>query len=102
MAEYINRNSLIANLDKFAPEQFTRLIRMLIENHPAERVSEVKYGHWVQNEKNIPKMKEFHKRGIGLSMANNSIFWTCSECGMWGTPHSKYCGECGAYMRGDK
>jgi hypothetical protein len=47
-------------------------------------------------------MKEFHKKGIGLSMANNSIFWTCSECGMWGTPHSKYCGECGAYMRGDK
>lgn len=41
MADYIDRNELIGNLDKFAPEHFTPLIRTLIEKQSAVDVEEV-------------------------------------------------------------
>lgn len=41
MAEYINRNELVGNLDKFAPEHLTPLIRTLIEKQPTADVAEV-------------------------------------------------------------
>lgn len=63
---------------------------------------EVKHGHFVRNERNIPKMKEFHERGIALSMNEKSIFYTCSECGEWISLSQKYCSECGAKMDGGK
>lgn len=56
------------------------------------------HGHWVKNKPNPDAMNNFHKKGIGLSMRKNSIFWTCSECGTWGTPYSKFCSECGTKM----
>ena len=61
---------------------------------------EVKHGKWERNERNIPKMKEFHKRGIALSMNEKSIFYTCSCCGSWGSLSQDYCGKCGAKMDG--
>ena len=67
---------------------------------PAADVEEVKHGHFVRNERNIPKMKEFHEKGFALSMNTKSIFWTCSCCGNWGTLIQKYCSECGAKMDG--
>lgn len=45
-------------------------------------------------------MRAFHNQGIGVAMAENSIYWTCSICGDWGVPHNKYCRECGAKMDG--
>ena len=69
-----------------------------IRNFPPADVVEVKHGKWKRNERNIPKMKEFHEKGIGLSMHEQSIFWTCSECGMWGHRIDKYCSNCGAKM----
>lgn len=65
---------------------------------PVADVVEVKHGHWIINERNIPKMKEFHKKGIALHMSEKSIFWACSCCGEWGSPHDKYCRVCGAIM----
>lgn len=35
-----------------------------------------------------------------MTMTENSIFWTCSICGCWGTPQYKYCPNCGAKMDG--
>ena len=46
MAEYINRNELVGNLDRFAAEHFTPLIRTLIEKQPTADVVEVKHGEW--------------------------------------------------------
>ena len=62
--------------------------------------AEVKHGKWERNERNIRKMKEFHEKGIGLAMHEQSIFWTCSECGMWGHSIHRYCSRCGAKMDG--
>lgn len=63
---------------------------------------EVKHGYWKRNERNIPKMKEFHDKGIALSMSEKSIFYTCSCCNFWGSLSQIYCSECGAKMDGVK
>ena len=63
-------------------------------------VAEVKHGEWITNKPNEKQMKDFHDMGIGKAMALQSIYWTCSECGTWGTPRYKYCPECGAKMDG--
>jgi len=39
--EYIERGALIANLERFAPEHLTRLLRDLISKQPAADVAEV-------------------------------------------------------------
>ena len=41
MAEYINRNELVENLDRFAPEHLTPLIKTLIEKQPTAEVVEI-------------------------------------------------------------
>ena len=69
---------------------------------PTADVVEVKHGEWIRNECNIEKMKEFHEKGIALSMSEKSIFYTCSYCGSWGTLTQKHCSECGAKMDGGK
>ena len=63
-------------------------------------VVEVKHGRFVKNERNIPKMREFHEKSIGMGMNEKSIFYTCSECGMWASLSQKCCSECGAKLDG--
>lgn len=99
---YINKAELVENLDRFATEHLTPLIRTLIEKQPIADVVGVKHGHFVRNERNIPKMKEFHEKGFALSMNTKSIFWTCSCCGSWASLTQKYCSECGAKMDGER
>lgn len=41
-------------------------------------------------------MKSFHDLGLGKGMSENSIFWTCSNCGMWVSLAHQYCSSCGA------
>lgn len=41
MAEYIKRESLIENLNKFAPEQYNALVDMIIRKQPVADVVEV-------------------------------------------------------------
>lgn len=65
---------------------------------PTADVAEVKHGRWIEQKPNPEVMKEFHNLKIGRAMSENSIYWTCSECGLWGTPSQKYCPYCGAKM----
>ena len=60
------------------------------------RFVELPTAHWIRHtpDKNI--MQEFHKQGIGRGMSENSIFWTCSNCGGWGNLSFNYCPSCGA------
>ena len=76
MAEYIDRNELVKNLDRFAPEHLTPLIRSLIEKQPTADVVEAKHGEWE-----------------GLE---------CSKCGHFATYANdyNYCPNCGAKMEG--
>ena len=74
-------------------------VARLLETQESD-VAEVKHGYWITNKPNEKQMKDFHDMGIGKAMALQSIYWTCSECGTWGTPRYKYCPECGAKMDG--
>ena len=88
MDEYIERESLIKNLNKFAPEHYNALINDLIMKEPAADVEPVKYGHW-----------------ICIGDIDEYIF-ECSECHEIyylneGTPKEhqyNYCPNCGAKL----
>ena len=106
---YIDADKFILTLMRLNKESQSQIetlrywaIVRLIQAEPTADVEEVKHGKWIRNERNIPKMREFHEKGIGLSMSEMSIFWTCSECGMWGHRIDKYCSECGAKMDGGR
>ena len=107
MARYIDADKLTDKLEElqFNAPVMTPVMKIynvieLVEDQPTADVAEVKHGYWKRNECNIEKMKEFHKNGIGLSMSEKSIFYTCSCCGSWGTLTQKRCSECGAKMDG--
>lgn len=81
MADYIDRNELVGNLDRFALEHLTPLLRSLIAKQPTADVVEVKHGEWVDN-------------GIQDSMLSE-----CSLCGFpCGAYTFNYCPNCGAKM----
>ena len=109
MARYIDADKVSEKLKRYlmpnvdidgtvTVEVAERYLLELINNTPTADVVEVKHGEWIRNERNIPKMREFHEKGIATSMGAKSIFYTCSCCGGWGTPIHKYCSECGAKM----
>ena len=80
------------------PRKYAIKLKAILSRNPTAEFAEVKSGHFVRNERNIPKMKEFHEKGVALSMNEKSIFYTCSECGEWISLSQKYCSECGAKM----
>lgn len=101
----IDKENLLKDLITiYAPmqEQKDILVKCIkkVNEQPTADVEEVKQGQFVRNERNIPKMKEFHKKGFALSMNEKSIFYTCSECGEWISLSQKYCSECGSKMDG--
>lgn len=57
-------------------------------------------GEWIKQRPNPEAMKAFHELGLGKGMSINSIYWTCSLCGNFGTLNHKYCPRCGARMKG--
>lgn len=95
MPEYIEREALIENLKRFAPEHFGELTEMLIMKQPAADVAPVVHGEW--EDKQNPQWKAYDIRHCGV-------------CG-WNIPKSKlrikdlhwnYCPMCGAKMDGGK
>lgn len=91
MAEYIDREVLIENLERFAWEHYNinaPLLAQLITKQPAADVVEVRRGEWVKK--------------LLFVMHNDDVFaYTCSICGKEsGTPYN-YCPHCGADMRGE-
>ena len=94
------KDSLYPTPIHLAAERIIKKLKERIAKVPTADVVEVKHGRFVKNERNIPKMREFHEKGIALGMNEKSIFYTCSECGSWGSLIQKYCGNCGAKMDG--
>lgn len=84
MNEYIEREKLIDNLNKFAPEHYNALVNQLIMKQPVADVVEVKHGEWINE---------------------GEYLYKCSLCGdkaflrLGGKP-CRYCPNCGAKMKG--
>ena len=72
MAEYIEREALIDNLNHFAPEHYNALINMLIEKQPAADVVEVKHGNW------SIRCETQHDTHTGET--DEEFYLECSEC----------------------
>lgn len=89
MAEYIDREALIVNLNRFAPEQYSALINNLIVGQPAADVEPVRHGRW--------ELVGADKRGRGG-------IWKCAGrdgCGKTYPCKCDFCPNCGARMDGD-
>jgi hypothetical protein len=89
---YVDRDDLVRNLDKFAPEHYSALINMLIMKQPAADVAEVKRGEWTK--------VDVMGNGYG------QIYYQHKECPVSSTelfacPY-EYCPRCGAKMDGGK
>ena len=85
MAEYIDRNELIENLKKFAPEYYNALINQLITKQPTADAIEVNHGEWLYK-----------------SSYYETDECNCSLCGQRMTTATgvrmNYCPNCGAKM----
>lgn len=47
MAEYVDRDALIDNLQKFAPDDYRANINNIIMSQPRANVKEIVYAHWI-------------------------------------------------------
>lgn len=94
--EYIEREELLNNLKRFAPEHLTQLIVDLVQKQPAADLAEVRHG------KNITKMyptEEFICSECGLIMRDFEeirVDEENDECHY--EFEFKYCPHCGAKM----
>lgn len=70
-----------------------------IEEEPTIEGEPVRQGEWIRKKPNPNFIKELHRLGIARHLGEESIYWICSECGMFGMPHNKYCPNCGAKNR---
>lgn len=121
MDEYISRTELVENLDRFAPEHLTPLLRSLIEKQPTadvvlrEVMEQIKwerdiaieqlasYGVCLGEKKELAEVK--HGEWI---YRDSDIGWKCYECSICNTIHTFYdedplsncCSQCGAKMDG--
>ena len=99
MAEYIEREALLKNIDEvydFADPRFRRgrdtqqimiATRKLIENQPVADVEEVRYGDWIAIDTTSYKNSE---KGAARK------YYICSLCSIKNAIRSKYCPNCGA------
>lgn len=93
MPRYIDRIELVKNLDRFAHEHLTPLLRTLIEKQPTADVEEVKHSEW-------KKISVSSEHGYG------QVYYQHSSCEINSTelfqcPYER-CPRCGAKMDGDK
>lgn len=127
MADYINREELIKDLKKFAPEHYSALINTLIEKQPAADVVSVgvlqqvmwerdiaisqleSYGVGFAEEADLAKVR--HGKWIKHRDEYDCEYIECSVCGENFYPPEnafefdilpKYCQECGAKMDNER
>lgn len=104
MSDLISRSALIKRLQEWNRDDamdkalYNFAMQRIIDQPTIEAVPVVK-AEWIKQKPNPDVMKRFHDMGIGKGMSENSIYWTCSNCGNWGTPNHKFCSNCGADMR---
>lgn len=87
MADLIDRQDLLANLNRFAPGKYDAIVNDIIKRQPA--VEGRKPGRWKP-----------HEDEDGAHYGDR-----CSECGEWYVmPYGKanFCPNCGADMRTSK
>lgn len=81
---YINKAELVENLDKFASEHLTPLLRTLIEKQPTADVEKVKHGEWKKLECGTicTNCNRVYDKDFEFSYEKiKTYFKRCPECG---------------------
>lgn len=80
MAEYVDRDTLIDNLQKFTPDDYSANVNNIIMSQPTANVKEIIYAHWEKAD------------GMG--------YYRCSHCKTVDDKYyqPEYCPHCGAEM----
>lgn len=69
-----------------------------LDELPVADVQKVVHGRWIKNAPNRKQLQKIKDMGFAKGMGVDSIFYTCSNCNMWGAPYMQYCSHCGAKM----
>lgn len=97
MAEYIERESLIENLNQFAPEHYNALVNMLITKQPAADVVSRAAFDQVMWERDTA-MEQLKEHGIPFGgEADVVAVVRCKDCRnsmLWRKPTDTVIGEC--------
>lgn len=98
MADYIDREMLFKNLNKFALEEYNALVNRLITEQPTVDVAPVIHSKWKEAD-----WVKLDPSGLGVKITPKAA-WRCSNCHscfkkkwLW---RSTYCPNCGAKMDG--
>lgn len=89
--EYIEREALLKNLNRFAQDNYCVTINDVIMNLPAADVAEVVHGRWMLEREPDGKTYCFHCSACDSGFSHISIY----NVGDW-----NYCPNCGAKMDG--
>ena len=81
MADYIDREKLLEDLERFAPE--CRAAFLIIEKQEAVKAVPAVHGRWVWAETGEEDYEQY---------------WVCSKCGEHTYFITNYCSNCGAKM----
>ena len=77
--------------------------RLICDNFKdRSRFVELNIAKKIKHSPDIEKMREFHKLGLGKGMNERSVFWTCSNCGMWASLAHNFCPNCGAKFEAEQ
>jgi rubrerythrin len=66
------------------------------------RFAELPTARKIKHTPDFEKMRYFNKLGFGKGMNERSVFWTCSNCGMWTSLAHKFCSNCGAKFEAEQ
>lgn len=84
MSEYVDRDTLLDNLQKFAPDEYSASVNNIIMGMPKADAVPVVHGHWIEK-----------KSVVGR-------YFECSNCSAHENIHTAikgyYCWRCGAKM----
>ena len=90
MAEYIEREALIAEYDRVHEGEAGKARKLMVEA-PAADVVEVRHGEWAWGKQNGQ---------YGIWCTNCGAGWVDSENAEWIAHEHDYCPKCGAKMDG--
>ena len=92
MAEYIDRDALIDNLQKFATDDYSAIVNNIIMSMPKMDVAPVVHGQWESVD------SSYWRWTPSGAVSVSHMTYRCGRCGRGTVVKTSYCPNCGAKM----